>query len=272
MFDVFQKKNFSLFKALVRTDFKLRYQQNVIGYLWSILNPLMQFAIMYLVFVKFLRFGAGIPHFAVAMLLGIVIWTFFDEATHRSIGVVVWRGGLLRKMDFSKPIIVFSEIAMAAINFGINLVVVFIFMIINGVRPSWSLLLIIPLVLELMLLTAGISFIIATVYVKFRDLEIIWNLALQLGFYLTPIIYPLSQLQDMSPTLLKIFLLNPMAQIITDFRAAMIGFDGGTYQYMMDYILLYKPIALIPYVFSVVIFVAGFLIYNAKSQDFAEVI
>ena len=143
--DLLSKKNRILLKELIKTDFKLRYQGSVIGYLWSILKPLMLFMIMYLVFIRFLRLGGDVPHFAVALLLANVIWSFFTEATSMGMISIVTRGDLLRKLNFSKSIIVLSSVCGALINFGINLIVVLIFSLINGVHIGWDAIFAIPL-------------------------------------------------------------------------------------------------------------------------------
>ena len=101
--DLFSSKNRILLKELIKTDFKLRYQGSVIGYLWSIVKPLMLFAIMYVVFIHFLRLGGDVPHFPVALLLGNVIWSFFSEATNMGMVSIVNRGDLLRKLKKSNP-------------------------------------------------------------------------------------------------------------------------------------------------------------------------
>src|SRR3990167_5968382 len=95
---VFSKKNRSLLAELVRTDFKLRYQGSVLGYAWSLLRPLLLFLILYVVFVRFLKIGGDIPHFPVYLLLGIVLWNFFAEMTAQSLGSIVSRGDLVRKI------------------------------------------------------------------------------------------------------------------------------------------------------------------------------
>ena len=155
MFDVFSQKNRILLRELIKTDFKLRYQGSAIGYLWSILKPLMTFTIMYIVFIRFLRLGGDVPHFPVALLLANVIWGFFSEATSMGMVSIVSRGDLLRKLNFSKHIIVLSAISGAAINFVINLVVVLIFSFFNGVTFSWTALMVIPLFFELFLMATG---------------------------------------------------------------------------------------------------------------------
>jgi len=112
-----KRRNMILLRELVITDFKLRYQGSFLGYLWSLLRLLLLFAIMYLVFVYFLRFGEGIEHFAVSLLLGIVMWTFFSEATNQGMRAIIDRGDLLRKINFPKYILVISATISALINF-----------------------------------------------------------------------------------------------------------------------------------------------------------
>ncbi|HEL1981150.1 TPA: ABC transporter permease [Streptococcus suis] len=147
----------------------------------------------------FLRFDDGTPHYAVRLLLGMVTWNFFTEVTNMGMMFIVSRGDLLRKLNFSKEIIVFSSVAGAAINYAINLMVVFVFAAINGVPFTWSVLVIIPLFFELALLATGIAFILSSLFVRFRDIGPIWEVFLQAGLYATPIIYvPLSIMGSLS--------------------------------------------------------------------------
>src|SRR5580693_8462127 len=128
---IFSKKNRALLAELVRTDFKLRYQGSVLGYAWSLLKPLLLFVILYIVFVYFLKIGKGVPHYPVYLLLGIVLWNFFNEMTSQSLGSIVGRGDLIRKIRIPRWIIVISTSLSAMINFLLNLIVVGIFMLIN---------------------------------------------------------------------------------------------------------------------------------------------
>jgi len=99
---VYTKKNRALLSELVRTDFKLRYQGSVLGYAWSLLRPLMMFAILYVVFVRFLKIKADIPHYPIYLLLGMLIWTFFADMTTQSLGSIVGRGDLIRKIKIHR--------------------------------------------------------------------------------------------------------------------------------------------------------------------------
>lgn len=254
---------------MIKTDFKLRYQGSLIGHLWSILKPLLLFTIMYLVFVKFLRFDDGTPHYAVSLLLGMVTWSFFSEATNMGMFSIVSRGDLLRKLNFPKEIIVFSSVANAAINYSINLLVVFVFALINGVVPSLGILFIIPLFIELVLFAAGVSLLLATFFVKYRDIGPIWEVFLQAGMYATPIIYSLTFIvQRGQENFAKIMMLNPMAQIIQDLRHFMI-YSGS----MRGWDLIgTKAIAVFPYLFPLLVFVIGYVVFSKNSKRFAEIL
>lgn len=266
--EIFSKKNRILLKELVKTDFKLRYQGSVVGYLWSILKPLMTFAIMYVVFVKFLPLGGDVPHWAPALLLGNVVWSFFSEATNMGMVSIVTRGDLLRKLNFSKHVIVLSATCGAMINFFINLIVVLIFAGINGVHFSWTLLFAPILFVELFLLAFGIGLLLSTLFVKFRDLGQIWEVFLQAGMYATPIIYPITFVLNQSGTLGRILLLNPLAQIIQDLRHVAIDPANATIWQVSGHWWF----VMIPYVIPVLVFAIGMLVFNRSSKRFAEII
>ena len=266
--DFLSQKNRILLKELIKTDFKLRYQGSAVGYLWSILKPLMMFTIMYMVFIRFLRLGSNVPHFEVALLLANVIWSFFSEATSMGMVSIVARGDLLRKLNFSKPVVVFSAIAGAAINFGINLLVVLAFAILNGVTFSAKAVFVLPLFVELFLMAAGCAFILATLFVRFRDLLQVWEVVMQAGLYATPIIYPISFIADRNPLAAKLVMMNPLAQMIQDMRYILIDPANTTVWQMVKNPFLVA----IPYVLPLVIFAFGFHIFNKQAKKFAEIL
>jgi ABC-2 type transport system permease protein len=258
------KQNRALLSELVRTDFKLRYQGSVLGYAWSLLRPLLIFVILYIVFVKFLKLGAGVPHFPVYLLLGIVIWNFFNEMTVQSTTSIVGRGDLIRKISIPRWMVVFSSSLSALINLGLNMIVVSIFMVINHVGVLDTLPLVLPVLLEVYLFALGVSLFLSALFVKFRDVSYIWEVVLQAGFYLTPILYPLSSITNV--TLQKLIMLNPMAQSIQDARYAAVThvsptiygiFEGGYYK-------------LIPFVIVIFVLVGGLMYFKKESKYFAE--
>jgi ABC-2 type transport system permease protein len=256
-----------LLKQLVITDFKLRYKNSALGYVWSMLRPLLLFLVLYLVFVKFLRIRSDASDPAVYLLLGIVIWSFFTEVTTRSTTSVIERSDVLRKLNFPKYIIVFSVIMSALINFALNMVVVLIFMAFGNSQPLPIALVMVPLlILELFIFAIGIGFLLSALYVKLRDVNFIWEVILQAGFYATPILYPISMILDKSVVAAKVLMLNPVAQVIQDIRYYVVDqntvtistiFDGGPYKY-------------IPIGISIGVFVIGAMVFRKRSKHFAE--
>ena len=261
-----------LLRELVKTDFKLRYQGSMLGMVWSVLKPLMLFAVMYVVFVRFLRFGAGIPHFAVSLLLAQTLWSFSQESTSQGMRAIVDRGDLLRKINFPRYIVVISSTVSAFINLLISLVVVLIFMIINGVEFRPTLLLFPLIVIELYIFALAIAFLLSTLYVKFRDIGHIWDVVMQIWFYVTPIIYPLSQIINMSGfglVVAKLMLIvNPMAQIIQDARYVLVTPQTET---IWNTVGAGTPLLkIVPIVLSIGLFVVGVIVFRKHSRTFAE--
>jgi ABC-2 type transport system permease protein len=263
---IFNRKNRILLKELTKTDFKLRYQGSVLGYLWALLRPLMMFAILYVVFGKLLKIGGDIPHYSVYLLCGTTMWSFFTECTSQGIQAVVNRGDLLRKISFPKYIVVISATFTAVINMLINLIVVIIFALINGVTPSWSWLLVIFPLLEIYLLSLGIAFLLGSINVKYRDITSIWDVLIQALFYAIPVIYPISLVAETSVTAAKIILLNPIAQAIQDIRYFLITTESITaWNYISNHFLM-----LVPVLITVSVLVVGSLFFRKKSKFFAE--
>lgn len=261
------RKNRILLRELVVTDFKLRYQGSVLGYIWSVLKPLFLFAILYVVFVYVLQMDRGVPHFAVTLLLGVVLWSFFTEATSNGLGSVVNRGDLIRKLNFPKYIIVISGTISSLINLGINLLVVILFALINGVDFTWHVLWMIPLVLELYVFALGIAMLLSALNVKFRDTGYIWEIFLQAAFYATPIIYPLTMVMERSQKAAEILFINPVAQIIQDARYAMISQDASIVR-MTD--LIHDWRLAIPGFIILLMITVGVWYFSKKSKFFAE--
>jgi ABC-2 type transport system permease protein len=253
-----------LLKELVVTDFKLRYQGSVLGYLWSLLRPLALFAVLYFVFAKFLRVGAGFPHYAIYLLLGIVLWTFFVEITSGSVAAIVGKGDLIRKINFPKYVIIFASSVSALINLTFNFIVIVIFFLVFGAEPSIKAVFIIPLLLiELFILGLAFAFILSATYVKYRDVGFIWEVILQLGFYATPILYPLTLVPE---RFLHLIMLNPLAQIIQDARHVLVTNQSDTIATVFDSSYARS----ISFAIVLVLFIAGAAYFKKKSKYFAE--
>ncbi len=261
---IFSKRNRILVRELVRTDFKLRYQGSVLGYTWSLLRPLLLFVILYVVFVKFLKVGNGIPHYPVYLLLGMVMWNFFLEMTMMSLGSIVGRGDLIRKISIPRWIIVFSSSLSAVINFLLNLVIIAIFMIFNHVAISWSILYLPLIFFEVYVFGLGISFFLSAAFVKFRDINYIWEVVLQAGFYITPVLYPLSRITN--HTYQKLMILNPMAQAMQDAR-----YNAITHQSITNGALFKDGYYMfIPFLIVGLVLAIGAYYFKKNSKNFAE--
>ena len=266
--NIFSRQNRILLRELVITDFKLRYQGSVLGYVWSLLKPLMLFAIMYVVFVHFLRFGEGVPHFAVSLLLGLVLWTFFTEATSQGMQAIVGRGDLIRKISFLKYIIVISGTISALINMALNLIVVFIFMIFDGVHFNWTLLLFAITLTIIYSFSLGIAFFLAAAYVKYRDVSHLWEVFLQGVFYATPIIYPLQMVMSVGGLFAaQILMLSPIAVLFRLARAQVVGHDNVV---TADQIFSNPIYLAVPYFIVVGVIILGAMYFRKSQSKFAE--
>jgi len=264
--NIFSRKNRILLGELVRTDFKIRYQASFLGYVWSILNPLLLFAVLYLVFANFLGVGRDIEHFPVYLLLGVVLWSFFTETTNGGLKSIVSRASLIRKISLPKYIIVISGTVSSLINLLINLAVVVVFMVFNGVEFTWQALLIFPFIIQLYILALGISFLLSALNVKMRDIGYVWEILLRAGFYATPILYPLSMVVERSEIAAQMLVINPVAQVIQDIRYFVITEDSLTAWQIFDGD--YR--VFISYAVVLIILFAGAFYFKKTSGNFAE--
>ena len=263
--NVFSRRNRILLRELVVTDFKLRYQGSVLGYAWSLLKPLFLFAIMYVVFGLLIRIGS-VEHYPVYLLFGIVLWTFFSEATNQGMASIVGRGDLLRKISFPKYIVVLSTTISALINLILNLIIVAVLMVISGVQVYSSILLLPLYIIEIYILAIGLAFFLSTMYVKYRDVSHIWEIVMQAAFYATPIIYPLSIVMAKSQLVARFLMMNPLAQAIQDARYSLITHETITVATLFKnewYVTI--PIAIV-----VIVFAGGSLYFKKNSKYFAE--
>lgn len=258
--------SFILLRELVITDFKLRYQNSVLGYLWALLRPLFLFVIMYVFFVEILHIGKEIPHWGVALLLGIVMWNFFQEVVGQGLKSITSSSGIIRKINFPKYIIVISKSLSAIINLLINMVVVAVFAVIDHVEPSWGMLLIPLFVLELYILGTGIAFFLGAMNVKYRDTGYIWDIATQALFYGSAIMFPLNRVVNMSHDIAILLVINPISQSIQDARYFGITDKVDTTVTLTDNAV----IILAPFIITIVVFVLGAAYFRRRSPHFAE--
>jgi ABC-2 type transport system permease protein len=222
------------------------------------------FVILYFVFTKFLKVGTGVPHYPVYLLLGLLYWNFFVEVTMGSVGAIVGKGDLIRKINFPKYIIIFAVLVGAMINLSLTAVVVVIFMIIGHVSVSWQALLLIPLLLELILIALTAAFFLSASFVRYRDMSYVWEVIIQAAFYATPILYPLTRIPHVYA---KILILNPFAQVVQDSRYVLITHSTQTIStvYNGDRWIWAIPIGL-----TLILAIVTSTYFRRRSHSFAE--
>jgi ABC-2 type transport system permease protein len=210
-----RRRFFDLLWLTSVTEFKRVYFGTVLGYVWSLIRPLMLFGVLLFVFTQVFKIGSNeVEHYPVFLLLGIVLFTFFQESTTNSVTSVVSQEGIVRKTQFPRLVIPISTVLTGAFNLGLNLIIVAVFLFAFGVDPTWTWLLF-PFVLALLFVfTAAISMALSVLYVRFRDVAIIWTVVAQVLFYATPILYPV----NFKPHYEHLLMVNPLAVIFEQAR------------------------------------------------------
>jgi ABC-2 type transport system permease protein len=199
------------------TEFKKAYFGTVLGYFWSLIRPLMLFAVLLFVFTQIFRLGSQVPHYPVLLLFNVVMFTFFQEATVQSVMSVVSQESVVRKTQFPRLVIPLSVVLTGLFNFALNLVAVFIFVLAFGVGPYWTWLLLPVLVLVLTVLTTAVAMLLSSLYVRFRDVQIIWTVLVTMLFYATPILYPLQD-PPVPDRFHHLLFLNPLTPLFVEAR------------------------------------------------------
>ena len=251
--------------TLAVTDFKLRFFGSVLGYLWSVFRPLLLFGVIYAVYAIVVGKNV-VPHFPAAMLLGVVLFTFFSEATKGSVTALVAREPLVRKIEVPRAAVPLSVVLTASFNLLLNLFPVLIFMIAGGAEPRWTWLEVPFLLIALALFAVGIGMLLSALFVRYRDVDPIWDVVLQVMFYLSPIFYPIELVfQKTSAWVAKAMLLNPFAAILQQMRRALFG---PSYESVWS--AMGGPLALVPVALTVGLIGFGTWFFNRQAPRIAE--
>jgi ABC-2 type transport system permease protein len=205
------RRSLDLLYIIALNSFKQTYFGTVLGYLWSLGRPLLLFAVLVTVFTKVIRVGT-VDHYPVFLLMNIVLFGFFQEATGTAVGSVVGQEAIVRKTQFPRLVIPLAVVLTALFNLLLNLVVVVIFLLAFGVAPMWTWLLFPVLLALLVVLTTAVSMIVSSLYPRFRDIAIIWTVFSTALFYATPLLYSVDNLGK-HQTLRHVIGLNPLAPI-----------------------------------------------------------
>lgn len=253
-----EKRNNYIYLTLVMAfaDFKIGYKGSFIGYLWPVISPLLRFCILFTVFSLFLRFD--IPYYSLYLLLGIITWNFFSEYTSYSMQALLSKAPIVRNINFDRSIIIISAFITSSISFYISFILFFIFWLFSDIKFDISILWVIPFFLTLSIWCLGLSFFLSSVGSRFKDLRHIWDVSLQLFFWLTPIVYPM----EMVPEKFRIlFVLNPFHHIINGLRTALIKTSTPS-----------MPAYIMTTLSGLVVLLIGFKLYKKLSKYFPEYI
>ena len=245
-----------LILQLAWSDFKLRYKNSALGFFWSLLEPLLMLLVLYVVFTNLMRIQ--VEHYQLFLLLGIVLWNFFDRGTSMSIFGIIGKPSLVQKVYFPRDILVISTCLTALMMTALEFVVFVIYMAAFRVMPPLTIAYFPVIFIFEFLIILGLSLALSALNVYFRDVQFIWRLIVQVGFFATPILYPITIFPE---DVHWIVMLNPMARIITMLRDCVL------------YNISPAPSSVLYVALSAItLLVVGYLFFDHLEPGFAEAI
>jgi ABC-2 type transport system permease protein len=251
--------------TLAVMEFKLRFFGSVLGYLWQLMRPLLLFGVLYVVFTEFVRLGEGVRFYPAVLLTGIVLFTFFGDATSRSVTSVADRENLVRKIEFPRLVVPLSVLLISYFNLLLNLLAVLVFVLATGVSPRLEWLALPLLLVPLGLFAGGLAMLLSALYVRFRDVQPIWEVLLQVLFYGSPILYVLEILPSLQLQHLVVRF-NPIATILVQARHSLIDEKApNAWDAAGGWIYLTIPTAIV-----LGVLVLGFWVFNREAPRIAE--
>jgi ABC-2 type transport system permease protein len=252
--------------VLAVTDFRLRFFGSALGYLWQLMRPLMLFGVLYAVFNTFLKFTGPERYYPVALLLGIVLFSFMAEATGGSVRSLLLRENLVRKVDFPRLAVPLATVSTALFNLALNLIPVVVFLLAAGGRPRWSWLEVPLLIVVLTVFVTGLAMLLSALFVRYRDVEPMWEVLLQVLFYASPIFYTVELVaRKSSDQVAQALLCNPFAAILQQFRHAFVDPSHKSAFEILD-----GPLILVPLGVIVVVVVLGAVVFFRAAPRIAE--
>ena len=258
------RRFFELLWLMSVTEFKRAYFGTVLGYFWSLLRPLLLFAVLLFVFTKIFRLGSETVNYPVLLLFNIVLFGFFSETTTTAVTSVVAQEGIVRKTQFPRLVIPLSIVLTGLMNLALNMIAVFGFILAYGVDPRWTWLLLPVIIVPLAVFTTSVAMLLSVLYVRFRDVAIIWSVAATMLFYGTPLLYPIevSTTEGFRAALMA----NPLAVIFEQARVWVIDANAPGPAEAAGGTLRLIPAALI----FVVACVLGWRVFNREAPRVAE--
>jgi ABC-2 type transport system permease protein len=255
-----------LTQALALTDFKLKFFGSVLGYVWQLARPFALFGVLYVVFTQVLKFGEDVILFPVALLLGLVLYSFFAEATGGSLTSLLDRENLVRKVDFPRLAVPLSVILTALMNLGLNLIAVTVFLLASGGEPRLSWLQLPFILLGLTILVFGIGMLLSPMFVRYRDVQPIWDVVMQITLYASPVIYPIELALAENEKIAQFLMFNPFAALLQQARHAFIHPSHPTAAEAIGG----AEWLLVPGGITVVLLIVGYRIFSREAPLIAE--
>jgi lipopolysaccharide transport system permease protein len=243
-----------LIKNLVISDLKTKYSNSALGFAWSMLNPLLMMLVLYLVFNNVFRNNQ--EHFALYILIGLTGWRFFSLGTSMAMSSIVGKSSLVTKIFIPREILTLSVVLSALVSSLLEFLVLIPLLLIFGIRLSVTVLFFPALHVLYFLLVYGIALSLASLYVYYRDINQIWEVLLQIGFFLSPIVYPVSLIPE---KYMDYYMLNPITRLIEMYRDSLLA---GKLPSPADFVLVLF--------FGIILFVFGSWLFRKLSPRFAE--
>ena len=251
MLDKLKKHKF-LFKVLVKRDFTRKYKRTVLGMAWSILSPLMNLLIMWLVFSHF--FGSNVDHYVIYLFTGQLIFSYFSDATSMGMSSLLNNAGIFTKVNVPKYLFLFSQNVSSLINFGLTMVIYFLFVAVEGLPFTWKFLLLLYPTCCLIVFNTGLSLVLSALQVFFRDMQYLWGIMTQLIMWLSAIFY---SIDTFPPATQNLFLFNPLYLYIRYFR-----------EIVLDGIIPSAAFHVAAGVYALLFFALGCRMYRKYNQEF----
>lgn len=246
------------------SEFNRRYAGSALGYLWTLLRPLMLFAVLYVVIATILGRFAEIPHYPIILLLGIVLFQFFSDATGTSIRSMTARADLVRKVQFPRVVVPLTNVLVSAFTLATNLVVVFVWILAYGLEPMWTWLLLPVLLLPLVILVSGAALLVSALSVRLRDMAQGWPVFTRALFYASPVLFPIEVIPQ--GILRDAESLNPLAPILVQARVWIIDPQAPGWFEAADGALA----AIAPFLVFTTLCALGWAVFIGQARNAAE--
>lgn len=271
-----QRLRYELIYELVRKDLKVKYQGSVLGFLWSLANPLLVLIVYTIVFQYILK--STVPLFGLFLLSGLLIWNFFVSSVTSAATSITGNAGLVKKVPFPRSALPLASVGFAAVQAVLQFIVLFAALIILGkapIRPA--IVLIVPALIVVSVMTIGFSFLVAALTVRFRDTQHLLEVMMFAWFWLTPVVYPGGLVRKLlgGGAAFWAYFLNPMAPVVVSFQRALYGtvyYPNAPGELIMPspHISFYFETLAIGMIISSVVLVIGLVVFHRSAADFAE--